>query len=248
MSVLSIVRPYPISAIAGTADGAARLMTPDPKEAAIIVAAGSKTIDIDLGVARSIDTIFLGYTSAAAADVLTATYGTAGYTTTAWGSNIAAADSQLLTPIRHFYSKRASPVTARYIRLTGTFTAGYAIGMACVGLSFNPQYGHEYGGGRGVISTGTAERLFSGGFGIDEGTTAGMWQFTLGDLQPAEVRQLYAIARDRGETKSLLVVEDPDAGADLAERCHWGIFRKIEAYERLDPANTRWSFTVEDWA
>lgn len=248
MAVVAIVRPLPISAIGGTFPNVSRLLTPDPKEAAITSGSGTATIDIDLGASVSFDTIFVGYTSAAAADVLTATYGTSAYTTTAWGSNIAAADSQLLTPIRHFYSKRASPVTARYIRLTGTFTAGYSIGMACVGLSFNPQYGHEYGGGRGVISTGTAERLFSGGFGIDEGTTAGMWQFTLGDLQPAEVRQLYAIARDRGETKSLLVVEDPDAGSDLAERCHWGIFRKIEAYERLDPANTRWSFTVEDWA
>lgn len=246
MSVLAIVRPLPINAIGGSMPGVSRLLTPDPKEAAI-GDGGSETIDIDLGASVQFDTIFLGYTSAADGEAVTVTYGAGSYTTNA-AANLPAGATEMLTPRRHFIRVYDAPMTGRYIRLTGTFAAGYAIGVVAVGLAWRPTWGHEFGGGRTVDTTGSAERLFGGGFGIDEGVTAGGWNFTLGDLQPAELKKLYAIARDRGETKSLLIIEDPDQTGDLSDRCHWGLFRKIEAYERLNPLDTRWSLQIGDWA
>ncbi len=246
MSVLAIVRPLTLNNVAGSMPGAARLMTPDPKEAAI-GDGGAETIDIDLGSVQSIDTIFLGYTSAAAGETVSFTYGPTGYTTTS-GGTIPAGDTEMLSPKRHFVKVLSAPISARYIRISGTFAAGYAIGVVVVGLAFRPTWGHEFGSGRTVETTGTAERLFGGGFGIDDGVTAGGWQFTLGDLQPADLKKLYAIARDRGETKSILIIEDPDPTGDLSDRCHWGLFRKLEAYERLNPLDTRWSLQIGDWA
>ena len=46
----------------------------------------------------------------------------------------------------------------------------------------------------------------------------------------------------------MLVVEDPDQTDGLTERVHWGLFRKLDTYERLDPQNTKWSLQIADWA
>lgn len=245
MAVAAIVRPLPISAIGGTFPNVSRLLTPDPKEAAITASSGIATIDIDLGSVQSIDTIFLGYTSGHSGEGVGLLYGTAAYDTTP-GPLIPIGDSDLIAPRRHFLQVLPAPISARYIRLTKDYAANYAIGVVAVGLAFRPTWGHEYGSGRIIESTGTAERLFGGGFGIDEGVTAGGWQWTFGDLQEADRKALYAIARNLGETKTVLVIEDP-ASTELTDACHWGLFRKLEAYERLDPKNTRWSFQIGDW-
>lgn len=246
MKSMAIMRPTPISAIGGTFEGVARLLTPDPKEAAV-TAGGAKTIDIDLGSAQAIDTLFLGYTNDSGAGSLAVTYGAGSYTTTALAA-VPVAASNLFAPRRHFVSVLDAPIVARYIRLSATFPAGFSAGAIAVGHAFRPTWGYETGGGRFITDTGSATRLFGGGFGIDEGARVGGWKWTLGDLQNAEVDQLYAIAMDRGTTRTLLVVEDPDQTAGLCERTHWGLFQGLDAYERVDPLNTKWALTVGDWA
>jgi len=34
----------------------------------------------------------------------------------------------------------------------------------------------------------------------------------------------------------------------MNEAIHYGVFERFQAYERLDPANTRWAGSVIDWA
>ena len=117
-----------------------------------------------------------------------------------------------------------------------------------MGRSWQAEWGHEWGAGRFIEDTGTAERLFGGGFGIDEGVAAGGYQWTFGDLQPAETEALYQLVKERRTTRTVLVVEDPEQSPGLNERIHWGLFRKLEPFERADPLNTKWSLSVGDWA
>jgi len=246
MSVLAIVRPYSIVATSGTLTGAPLLATPDPKEAAVATGGGG-TIDIDLGAVQLIDTLFLGYTNAAAGSTATVRYGTGGPSEQD-GGTIAAAESDAIEPRRHFLRMFDTPFSARFLRISGNFAVGTVVGTVAAGRAFRPTYGQEYGGGRAVTDTGTVSRLFGGGFSIDEGARAGSWAWTLGDLTGDEVRALYALQLDRGSSRSVLVIEDPDAGPGLNERIHWSLFSRLDRYERLDPLNTKWGFQVDDWA
>lgn len=245
MSVIAIVRPLTISAIGGTFENVSRLLTPDPKEAAI-TAGGAKTIDIDLGAATLIDTLFLGYTNDPGTGTIAVSYGTSSYTTTAL-SAIPVAQADEINPRRHFLTVLAAPILARYIRLSATFAASYSIGTVAVGLAFRPAWGIEYGEGRFVEDASAVERLFSGAFGIDQGAITGGWGFTLGDLQPAEIKALFLLVKSRGISRTLLICEDPDQTAGLNERIHWGLLQKLSAYERLDPQNSKWQLTISDW-
>lgn len=246
MSNLIIVKPLPMT-VGGTFPNVARVLTPDPKEASIYAVTGGGSIDIDLGSVVTVDTIFVGYVSGfAGASDLTITSGTASYTTTARGT-VALAPSDIAGARRHYLAWFPVPFDARYIRIAGTFVAGFTVGNVVVGKAFIPTWGHEYGAGRPITDTSNVERLFGGGFGIDEGVTVGGYQWTLGDLQPDELRALYALARDRGTARSTLVVEDPDYTDGLNERIHWGLFGKLEPYNRVNPLDTTWSFSIADW-
>lgn len=122
------------------------------------------------------------------------------------------------------------------------------MGVLACGLAFQTEYGEERGGGGIIEDTGTVERLFGGGFGIDEGVATTGYSWTFGDLQDAERRQLFQIVKRLRTTRSFLMVENPAQTDGLNERIHWGLFRKLEAYERIDPRNSKWSLSIWDWA
>lgn len=245
-----IVKPIPIAAIGGTYPNVARLLTPDPKEAAVDVAGnggGQRTIDIDLGSAMLIDTFFLGFTNDPGTQGILIQYGVGDYSETNLDSYMVAPAYDVTQP-RHLCVVANTPVTARYIRLYPRTNANYSIGTVAIGLAFRPTFGQEVGEGRVIDDSATIERLPSGGFGIEEGAITTGWGWTLGDIQPAELAALYTLVRSRGLSRTVLVIEDPDQTAGLNERIHWGLFRKLSQYERLDPLNTKWDFSIWDWS
>ncbi|MDZ7894978.1 MAG: hypothetical protein U5M50_08560 [Sphingobium sp.] len=255
MSNMIIVAPMDFVGIAvGRGSGGGNLVTPDPKEVwADSSAADAASISIDLGSARSIDTIFLGHVYGATADA-------------AWTirGGIAANDEFTIAenaPLRvpdvagRFESmshalRFGAAITARYLRIWVAQGAGgppLMIGRAIVGKAFQPALNREWGSGRKIIDTGSATPLPSGGFGISEGVRKRSFAWTFGDLSEAEVDALEAVALECGETRTVLVVEDPAQTAGLRSRIHYGLFQKLTAFERRNPAQTRWEFTVEQW-
>lgn len=250
---LCMVRPLPFT-ITGAFGGPtgytnqANLLTADPKEVATLAADAVAILDIDLGAAKSVDTFYAGFLSANIGNV-DIYYGTSTSTDTLLVSGVAHQSSELYDVVRHRPYVAAAPVTARYIRFNMT-PAGAAgtLGVIGVGLAVQPTWGHEFGAGRPVEDTGVVDRLFSGGFGIYEGVRVGGYQWTFGDLSDAELAKLYALAKDRGTTRSILVVEDPDQTDGLNERVHWSLFDRLEPYERQVPGASRYAFKVRDWA
>lgn len=254
MSSLLVVRPLPPTAIVGssgiTAPG--NLLTPDPKEAAL-VAAGGGSITLDLGTVVQVDTAFVGYHTATAA-----TWAMGGNDGTPGNGIPASLTVAAVSPLnptgtadlpRHACVRSAVVRSSRYWQFQfGAQAGGYLVGCIALGLAFQPSLGHEYGSGRQVGDTSSVSRLRGGGFGIDPGVTFTGWRWTMGDLTDDEVAQLYAIQRRTGTAKTVLVVEDPDPTPGLNERIHWGLMQKLEPYERLAPGATRWAMTIDDWA
>lgn len=248
---LVMVRPLPFT-IASSANmtNSANLLTATPKEAATLANNTLPNVVLDLGASVSIDSFFIGYLSRPL-DALSVLADNANPPTTVVQASFApVATSSLYTPVYHHPVVLAAPVTARYVKLSLDTAAGAdtTAGVICVGKSVQPSWGHEYGSGRPIEDTGNVERLFDGGFGKYDGVVAGGYQWTFGDLSDAELTALFALAKDRGQTREILVIEDPDQTDGLNERTHWGIFDRLETYERQVPGASRYSFKVRDWA
>lgn len=246
MTALAIVQPLTFTASGGMTNPA-RVALADPKEAAVNGTALANTLDLDLGSSQSIDSLLIGYARNGTGASLTLSTGVSAHGETSRGS-IAPAQSDLTEPARQYFFQSA-PFNARYLRIGIPAAIGttFQIGVAVVGKAFFPTWGTEYGAGRLLLDTGTVERLFGGGFGIDPGTIVSGYQWTFGDLQNAEREALFNICKRLGSTRSVLVIEDADLTNGLHNRIHWGLFNKLEAYERLNPADTKWSFQISDW-
>jgi hypothetical protein len=249
-----MLSPSTIAAIAASrGSGAVNLLTPDPKEVWADSAKGAVDIDIDLGAVRSIDTVFLGsIANAVAGTNWRMSGGAASYT-----AEVIFVDTPLRAPDAAGQSPpishglwTGSTQNVRYLRITLTQpvgNSGLIIGNFMTGLSFVATYGHEWGAGRKVIDTGSSTPLPSGGFAVVEGARKGSYSWTFGDLTSAEVETLYALQLDRGETRPLLVVEDPAQTAGLRNRIHYGKLVSLRQFERRNPAQSRWEMTAEEW-
>jgi len=254
-NILMLVPTTPNDFAASRGSGAANLLTPDPREVWQDSAVGSAaTLDIDFGVATAIDTVFLGCIwNAVAGATWTISGGLAGYGefTIQAASALRVADRAGRTSAMSHAFWHGDDVLARYVRIAVTQPAGeaaLAIGALLAGLSFVPMFNQEWGAGRGVKDTGTFTRLPTGGISVVEGARYGSYRWTLGDLTTAEADYLYDLQLDRGETRPMLVVEDPGASAGLRSRIHYGGLVSLRAFERRNPAQTRWEFQIEDWS
>lgn len=255
MANLLMLVPRAITALAASrGSSAANLLTDDPKEVWSDSAVGSAvSIDIDLGAEVAIDTICLAAVYGAAAGATwSIAAGDLGYTeiTLKPSGALRAVDAAGQAPtVSHAFWTGAS-VNVRYVRITLFQPAGslpLKVGRALVGKAFIPQFNKEWGAGRGVIDTGTATRLPSGGFAIAQGAKLGTYRWTFGDLSESETEQLYALQIETGQTGPLLVVEDPAATAGQRNRIHYGLLTSLRPFERRNPRQTRWELSIEEW-
>ncbi len=253
----ALMRPLPMAQIS-TSGGLnpQALTTPDPKEVwrSEDIPAGpapSAVITIDLGAPQSLDTIYLGYLRGGTMPGVDVTAGNNadGSDETAIGVVQALAEP---LDFSHIVLILDAPIVRRFIKFyihPNAGTASYVeASVVGIGVSLRPSIGGvEYGAGRIVGDTGTAERLPSGGFAIEPGATYTGYQGTLSDLTIEETAQLYALLRRSGSSRTVLFIE---AGPEetINERTHWGILTRLEPYERIDPLFTKWGFRIEDWA
>jgi hypothetical protein len=247
MKALRIVEPMSFTAGASAGwVGPDRLQSASPKEATVYPAGGTGYLGIDLGSARSLDTVVVGYVSRT--DTIHIDMGNVGGNV--YSADVPVAPTFVGAPY-HFLVAIDNPLSVQFINISApgssSFAAGVSIGVFAAGLSFKTQWGQEWGAGRPIEDTSAVERLFGGGFGRDLGAIVGGYQWTFGDLQEIERKKLYGVARRLGSSRDVLVIEDPEAGDDLGDRIHWGIFQKLNTYERLNPKDTKWSLQIGDW-
>ncbi|MGW8138966.1 hypothetical protein [Sphingomonas zeae] len=242
--MLSIVHPVAFTPDAGRSSagtGLANLATPSPREA-FAAAAAQTTIVLDLGTAQAIDHVVLGFTTASAADSFAVVPGLDGAAVPGTFGH-----SYRRAPLlRHGLCVLPAPVVTRYVQLRINAAAPIRAGVAVVGQAMRSAY--EYGSGRPLVDTGRSERLWSGGFGGEDGAVAGGYAWTMVDLADALRDRLYAMQLDLGTTGDFLVVEDGAAPEGLNERIHWGRFPKLETFERQADGTSKLPMAITDWA
>ncbi len=254
MSNLLILAPAPIAALV-TSRGtpAAALLTPDPKEVWTDIASGTVvTIDIDFGAIVPVDTVFLGFTNSAVGSVWSISGGVASSSAVELkaGGALRVPDSAGQSPAVTHGFWTGAPTSVRFLRISATQAGGappLRIGVVMAGTAFVPQFNKEWGSGRRPIDLSSVTPLPSGGFAIVEGARKRGYTWTFGDLTSTEVDALEAIADDRGQSRPILVVEDPAQTTGLRRRIHYGLFERWRQYDRRNLVQTRWELGIEEW-
>lgn len=256
MGRLLIVEPIPIAGISATRGrGVQNLTTRSPKEVWADTDVGYPTvqIQIDLGSAREIDTVLLGFIRT---PVDGATWsiaiGLAGHAEEIVlpFNPVRAPDVPGRTAERTHGLWHGAPRLARYVELRLFQPVGaspLSAGVLVIGKAFVAELGQEWGAGRRPIDTGSATPLPSGDFATVDGARKNAFSWTFGDLSVAEADQLGAIADNLGVTRPGLVVEDPDPTPGLVSRIHYGLFQRWRAPERRNRRQTRWELEIEQW-
>ena len=256
MSKLLILAGLPIAHLEATRGAeTGNLLRSDPREVWRDEASGSPVqLRLDMGSVQVIDTIFLGHADPLPAGATWSIRGgVAGYE-----EMVIAAPSQMrvIDPISSASRSgshalwHSDPVAVRYLVIEMVQPAGAApisAGSLMVGQAFSPQFNQEWGAGRGVTDTGRATRLAGGGFAIVEGVRRGSYSWSFGDLSDDETDALYDIQLQCGETRPVLVIEDPARSVGQLHRIHYGRFASLKPYKRRNPAQTRWELEVEEW-
>lgn len=256
MANILITEPTPIAALsASRGTGAANLLSADPREVWLDSAVGTPAvIDIDLGIERIIDTVFLGCLFGAA-DAATwwIKGGLVGY------EDMTVIEATALRVPERGWRRRTmshalwhgSEHLVRYLRIGITQPEGadlLAIGALIVGDGFVPELNKEWGAGRGVKDSATVTRLPGGGVAVVGGGRYATYSWTLGDLSEEEADRLFELQLGVGESRPLLVVEDPAVTPGLRNRIHYGALTGLRPIERRNVVQTSWQANFEDWA
>lgn len=250
MSVRSLFRPLPVVQVDqnNVANGAL-VMTPEPKQVATIGAngQGDAYLKLTFPSQAEFDSVFVGFSSGGDKQIEIWSR-ESGVTEKYLGPPIAALPTGIAGGRRHYLLQLAQPVSAVGLSIYArAVQAPFTIGVVAAGLAFRPEWGGEFGGGVGLTDTGGVSRRRDGGFGIDEGVTAAQLQWIFGDLSDVERAQLFALLRERGTSRPAIVIEGEDTGPMLTEEVHYGLFTRIEAYERFAPGMSRWALRFEAW-
>lgn len=246
---IGIVAPVAITSVTvSNGTGGANLLTPSPREVWRAAAVGSSSIDIDLGASTSVDTVFLGFTTATP----DATWSLATMTNSS-GAGLSPIVGVRALPVpgaigqrQHGYMRLDMPVSTRYLRLTITQVGGIvpmSAGILLVGRTIERPY--EYRAGRVALDLSKKTELVDGGFGISKGAIVSSYRFTLSGLTDEQVEELWRIVMAIGESAPLLIVEGHETVR--FPHLHYGLFQRLEPYEREEPEDTRWGLSIRDW-
>jgi hypothetical protein len=243
-------KPHAPSALAtSTGTGSANLLTAEPKEVWAAASVGSVNIDIDFGSTVSLDSFFVGFTNASSGATWTITGGSSYTANTYKNSGGFPASSGRTNPRQHGFYMHGSTISARFIRLAITQTGASAlqIGIASIGKAFEPTWNMEWEAGRIPIDTGTRSERPDGGFGVEHGAIKHGFKWTLGDLTESDLAILDDLMAECGETYPVIIVEDPASTSGLNERLHYGLFDRLEQWQRRSPDRTRWGLSMREW-
>lgn len=244
---IGIVRPLPVAAIiVSNGTGAANLLTSSPREVWRAAAVGASFIDLDFGAVVPLDTIFLGFTNATESATLSVSIGGSWSGMTTIASTRAFRVPHTIGARHHGYVRLGQPVSTRYLRITVNQVGGaepMQIGIALAGLMIERPY--EYRAGRVAIDLSKKTELSDGGYGINPAAIVASYRFTLSGLTDEQVEELWSIVMTLGESAPLLIVEGHDTLR--FSNLHYGLFQRLEPYERDEPEDSRWGLSIRDW-
>jgi len=234
--------------LSGPGSGLANLQTPSPREVWVAPGTGVQNIEIDFGADVTVDSFALVGTNALPG-ALWSIRQIASLGGAVTSSLLINAPMRMPGAIRKRYAsfyRHAVPVTGRYFRVQVNQGAAPAMvaGRLDIGLALEIPY--AFGSGRTPIDTSRVVELPDGGFGVDRGVVKTLLSWRFVDLDAVTLAKLWAIAEDRGESRPIIAIEG-DTSPTQEPSFNYGLFRRFEAYEREDPASTKWGFSMVEW-
>lgn len=222
-------------------------------------------VEIDLGADTSIDTLIAMHATcgpsmtwriygANAATGLPA-INTEGAGLQIWGFTGFQAFGQAPTTglIRRGAVVAGTAVTVRYLRVYFEEVAStnpyglFSLGTLAVGRRLQPNFNYEFGGGRRVQDRSTIRELPGGEIGRNLAARVPITRVTWGDLTDAELRSLWSLLLDVGESEPVLLCEDPDPVTGQNEGLHYGTLSALDFFERSAPDKSRIELRLREW-
>lgn len=251
---LTIYEPFPVSASASSqgAENTSLLnaFTNDPKEVYLQNSGTGRNLYIDLGSVQTVDTFHMGFSNAVLSQ------GRLYSCDNLAGANAVARSSAKVMRPADCKTIRASmthqltvPFASRYWYIQLNNLDGFALQIGRIDLchSFSADFDREWGSGRRPIDTGRSTALLGGGFGTQEGVRKAGYSWTFGDLTEAELETLWGIFLRRGTTQPVIVNEWEGAAVAANEKLHYGLFQRLDQFERREPNATKWGMELEEW-
>jgi hypothetical protein len=248
MSGIAILQPIGIAAIEiSSGTGAPNMLTAPPREVCVTGSAAGHVIDIDMGRAVTIDTLYIGNCTVPDGAQLLVHVAPSWQVSGAVISSGAFKMARSRGPGHAAFVALTAPVTSRYFRIAINLPAAASIQIGVVALGRRWEHPYAFGSGRQPIDTSRVTDLADGGFGIDPGAmkTSFKWRFI--DLQDGELEDLYDLAWNLGVSRVVVIAEDIDAAPRTASSVHYGLFGKFEAYERTAPRDSSWALSMTEW-
>lgn len=236
---------------------AAGLADPQPKvvfKSSMPSGTATLYIDIDLGANTAIDTVALLFTNftAGATWLLQGATAAAGSgavaTLSGFGAQAFGMASTTRANPRHGFIT-ATSVTVRYLRIIVTETALRVMqaGIVCIGQRWLPGFNFELGAGRKINDLSDKRTLPGGEKGIWRKAKVPVFRATWSNIVDTELRDLWSILSEVGESEPLLVIEDPDATTGQLERIHYCTIDGLDFYERSQVDKSRIDLRFEEW-
>ncbi len=222
-------------------------------------------IEVDLGADSVVDTLVLMHTNLSSA-AQWRVYGVPA--ATAFGSPDTEPSGQLIlgftgwtnfgvapTTLQRRRNALAigSPVTVRRLRIYVTdntaqnLEAVIRLGTLGIGKRWEPAFNYEFGLGRRVQDRSAKRELPGGEIGRNLAARVPITRVSWGDLTDAEIRSLWSLLLDIGESEPLFLCEDPDPLPGQNEGLHYGTLQGLDFFERVAADKSRIELRLQEW-
>lgn len=246
---LQVIEPlaYTATSSSGSDTGTANLSSADPKEIFQAASTAARNIMLDFGAPVTLDSIFVGYNNGAGAETVFPYYDPGSGLIPAVTSAVQLRPSDCKTT-RANTLIQFTPQTARnWLLAFSAKSSALQVGAIVAGRAFEAEWDREWGSGRKPIDMSVVTQLQGGGFGVQPGAKKASYTWTFGDLTDAETEQLWGIAIRLGNGSPVVMAERSKTTTGASEAVHYGLFQRLDQFERREPGATKWAMTVEEW-
>lgn len=218
-------------------------------------------IGLDLLADQQIDTVAALFTNLSDAGTLTVYASTSaeGYAAAQsgapiynlFGTSFAMQPSTTGAARRHLLATGAGRV-ARFLEIYIVDTAAnlerlIRCGVLFVGARLAPGFNFELGSGRKIVDRSTVWELEDGGTETWRKGRTPLARARWSNLSEAELRTVWSMMANLGESEPLLWVEDPDATTGQQERIHYGTWTGLDWSERVQLEKQSIDLTLREW-
>ncbi|MFQ3664662.1 MAG: hypothetical protein SNJ79_01310 [Sphingomonadaceae bacterium] len=141
----------------------------------------------------------------------------------------------------------------RYIRfllrsLVAPFSPNFQVGVFALGRRIEPGFSFDWGAGRRIVDLSEVRTLDGGERGVWRKATVPEVRGSFSQLTDAELRRVWQLLSEAGESEPVLLCEAADTiGGAAQQRLHYGTLTSLDFFERQQANKSRIDFRLRHW-